>query len=495
MAFQNFWFPSQTTGYDTLGGSIRFNIKYDTGAGAANTNVAALLLKMSALDMQFEVSPSNESFRHPSITLTFANLPYDTTNNLFEQYSILNETYEFELFVDLYIDGIIFWKGIIDFDKIKRSDYYLDGSTLKYRNIKIKIYDRLAYFWFNPTLDLADLSFANYDSLTDTIEAIFALIDVASGELEYDSNLGAFTEPSGTSYDYTDLLITFIPTTTLLYSFIKSLIQGLACWIYSWNGKYYFVNRNGGSTKAIDTDYVLEKGIQKIENANPIKYINLTATIDWYNDKTPFGIHSSFANTPHTAIAGDSTVDTNKKLEVDLTSFLDFLCVVYAGATSNYPTDASTPTHGTDSWLRDLGQADPPTFYTTDIECGHYVFYFENGGLVYEPINTVEEFQINFPNMGQTVNTAAIYECIRNPGPVSYEEYIFKVQVLMNAAKDIYDDFFLTSPDVIKVKLRDISEYINLHYKFVLFSNNHRIKGAKIYLDKDIMTLDMHEVT
>ena len=203
MALQNFWFPSSTGGYETPAGSVRINIHYNTGAGASNTDIDCRLLKLSALDMPFEVDPSEGDFRFPAMDITFNNPPYDTTNNMFEQYSILNGSYETRLFVDFYLNGSVFWQGIIDFNQIKRSDYYLDGSTLKYRKIKLKVYDRLAYFWFNPTLDLDDVGYVDTQTLKAVIQNIITLLNIYSGDIDFDSNL-KITEKCGNSYDMDD---------------------------------------------------------------------------------------------------------------------------------------------------------------------------------------------------------------------------------------------------------------------------------------------------
>lgn len=493
MAFQNFWFPSQTTGYETHSGSVRINIHYNTGAGASNTDIDCRLLKLSPLDMPFEVSPSEGTFRFPSIDFTFNNPIYDATNNIFEQYSILNETYKNELLVDFYIDGSVFWQGIIDFSKIARSEYYLDGANLKYRKIKLKIYDRLAYFWFNAEKDLDDASYADDDLITTVITNTLALINISSGDIVYDAGKWGIDEACGNSYDSDDYKCDQFAGTELLKDFLKDFMLGFASWIYSWNGKYYVVARNGGTTKSIVSPFILS--VKKIENANPIEYVKASADIIWSN-KCPIlsaSVVDWDTSREHSKTYGVSTVDSAKQFLAHSEDFMDKIYIELASSPgTNYPAPLTeNPTNGTQITLEDNAQTSD--FFTEEIETGMVVSYNTEGA--HAPITVVDDDEnITFPTTGITVNTGLYYYIRREPGGPGDTTFIIKVQMLLEMAAAIYNDFFLTSPDVINVRLSDISEFVNIHYRFVIFGNNHRIKSGKFYFDKDEMILDLVQV-
>jgi hypothetical protein len=489
MSFQNFWFPSQTGGYNSSAGSLRFNIKYSTGGAATNTDVNVDLQDISDLDLPFEVSSTTQSFRHPSLSLTFANTPYNSTNNKFEQYSILNATYKTKLLIDVYVDGSIFWKGIVDFEKVKRSDYYLDGSTLKYRTIKIMFLDRLAFFWMNPIYALTDISFADYDLFDDTLEAILALADIADTEFNWSPNVGYVSEANGNTYDHSDMFIVGISTSTLVTDFLKSVMLGFACWMYYYKGKFNIVLRAGGaSSKAVSTDHILQGGLEKIENANPIEYVELTCTLDWW-EKVPFSL-GAYENVDYIKTYGNANVVDAKKFVIDTTNLMDFLCVNYAGATGVYPGATVYADAGNDTYLQDTSE----DYEANDVESGHLLDYYSGAGNYKAPISDVDADTVHFPDVDLPVNLAYIYEIKRAPGNSGYETYIYKGWKIMEYATYIYNAFYLTSPDVIRLKLRDISEYINIEYKFTIFGNNHRVRSAKITLKSDVLTVELIQV-
>ena len=494
MEDENFWFPSKTGGYTTAAGSVRINIHYDKNA-ANETNIGCELLKLSALDMPFEINPSANTFRFPAITFTFYNQEYDSSNNFFEQYSILNETYKNELFVDVYIDGAIIWQGIVDFAKIKKSDYYIDGSDLKYRKISIKCYDRLAYFWFNPVLDLDDASYADDTLLKTIIQNILAEINISSGNIIFDSNI-SIDEPHGSSYNIDDFKIRYFSGSELLKDFLKDFMLAFAIWIYSWNGKYYIVHRNGGSTTTVDADDVMT--VRKIENANPIEYIKVEDTFNWGIRATSLTLAICDSLTEDKDY-GDSDVVSAKQFVIDVSNFLDRVYIEYPGAAGIYPVGLGPATDASPSTLEDDAQGNPPDYISEDIETGHVLVFEEvtTYTSIRVSITDISTFEVTFTDIEKTPGVGGDYEytIIRNPGATGQEDEIYKIYLLLLLTAAVYNDFFLTSPDIIQTRLRDISTHINLHNKFSLLSQNYRIKGAKIYFDKDELQFDLVKVT
>ena len=262
-------------------------------------------------------------------------------------------------------------------------------------------------------------------------------------------------------------------------------------WIYYWNGKYYVVARNGGTTKSIVSPYILD--VKKIENENRIKYVKVSTDVVW-QDKCNDLVGAPWSSAiTHSKDYGDDTVVSGKQMLVDGTDFLNKIyTLVVSDPVSQYPDPAINPSGGTDSYL-DSDVEPFEGFWEEEIETGMVLIY--NDGAAPTTITDVpQDIRIAFPDYNVTVNTGLDYYCVRQPGIGANLKSIFKAELLTQMAAAIYNDFFLTSPDVINVKLRDISEFINLHYRFVLFGNNHRIKSAKFYFDKDELSFDLVQV-
>ena len=105
--------------------------------------------------------------------------------------------------------------------------------------------------------------------------------------------------------------------------------------------------------------------------------------------------------------------------------------------------------------------------------------------------------RVTFPDWDRPPGTGASYDyhVKRNPGVTGREDYIYKVQKLINLVGPVYNQWFLTGPDVHKVKLRDISEFDDFRQRYVLFSNNHRAKSISIYFDKDELLMELVQVS
>lgn len=495
MADQNFWFPSQTGSIHTKAGNLRIKIYYDDGGGASNTDVGADVRKLSPLDIPFEISPSGSSYRLPSMQITFNNPVYDATNNVFEQYSILNGTYDKDTFIKIYLDGSEKWHGIIDFSQIKKDEYYLDGSNLKYRKVVLKCYDALAYFWWHD-VDLSDINYSDEDSIKTTIDNILAEIGIATGDIIIDSNLNV-NEECGNDYDATTLLFYGLTTTDQCRDFLKEFMLYFCCWIYNYGGKFYVNLRNGGTTKAITTDYLCAN-TKKIENGNPIEYLKIKADMDWSNVwATPFD--ASLSPYEHKVEYGDSTVESAKQLIVDATDLLTKIYIDY-GAAAEYPAAGTrAPTSSSSTYLEDTGLSSPPNnFFDENIESGMKIKFVSATGNQYSHIEDLASaIRITFTDISQTPQTggANYYHVKRNPGVTGRTDYIYKVHKLIELVSSVYNDFFMTSKDIYRVRLRDISEFDDFTKRFTLFGNNHRAKAIRIYFDKDELTMDLVQVT
>lgn len=494
MADQNFWFPSQTGSIYTPAGDLRIKIYYDDGTAASNTDVGADDVKLSNLEMPFEVDSGDQSFRFSSINITFNNPIYDSSNNVFEQYSVFNSTYNKATFVKLYLDGSEIWHGIIDFSQIKKSMWYVDGSDLKYRNLNVKCYDVLAYFWFNSTT-LSDIGYSDHDSLQTTIQNIMAEVGISSGDVILDSNY-SINEACGNSYDFSDLTLVDFGSNMLCRTFLKNFLLGFGLFAYSWNADYWFVMRNGGSVKTIQNQYIVDP-IEQIENGNPIEYVRIREVKDW-DDLFDMSSGTDPSTYTHTKTYGNAD-DDNREFDILLE---DFLGRMYTQVASPQYFGGCSTTDVENGAVAEANDEDE-NFYTEEIETGMAFEYNCSGST---PQDRSPIFSVAYDaGTGSTITflqgvdcgDGSFYRIMRQAidnGSTWGQHRLYKICLLVNKAAAIYNDFFLTSPNILKIKLRDISEFINLHNKFSILSLNHRARNISISFTTDEMSLELAQV-
>ena len=108
MATKAFWFPSQTGSYSVKAGNVRLKIWYDN-ATDVNIDTNARIKKIGALKIPLEIKPSSNDYRFGSMAIDFEN-----TANVFETQLIIQESKRDETYLDVYIEGTLFWRGILD---------------------------------------------------------------------------------------------------------------------------------------------------------------------------------------------------------------------------------------------------------------------------------------------------------------------------------------------------------------------------------------------
>ena len=487
-AKRTFYFPgSGSTVYSAIG-NIRVDIWYtDTGLGSpVNTDIPIPFIP-GDLDLSFEISANDNTFRHASLKLTFANISYDATNNYFEQYSILSDTYKKETFVRVWIGGSEYWNGIIDWDSIERSSWYLDGSTLKYRKVSFTVLDILAYFWINPDKTLALVSSVD-NPMTTILQDIINLIDFDDADLITDTNFKITEVHDSLVLDMDDFKIWSLSSSTAIYSFLKDLILDCGFFMYNLLGKVYLILRAGGTTVSIDTTDIGD--VRKMENDNKIKYINIHKTVN-YND---YYYDDSYTTPPalsHAKTYGDSLVEAGKKFERDLGTFHKIYTT--HSTLGNIPSvgyndiDSGSTVH--------IYDADE-NFITDDIESGMMVTFDTASAYGTSIINKdVTTHQLNFPSVG--VTPLSMYKIFRNSGDPDdgWSLRLLKIIFLIELIGDTYNQYFLTSPDVLRVRLKDAKKYDDFEKRYVFTSLNWKIKKANIRFDEDEIVLDLVRVT
>jgi hypothetical protein len=136
------------------------------------------------------------------------------------------------------------------------------------------------------------------------------------------------------------------------------------------------------------------------------------------------------------------------------------------------------------------------SFLASDIESGMMTTFDAASGSGSSIINrSVETYRINFPSVG--ILPDSLYKIFRNPGDPddSWSTRVLKIINLIELIGDCYNQYFLTSPDVLKVRLKDAKKYDDFEKRFVFTALNWKIKKANIRFDEDEIILDLVRVT
>ena len=487
MANQHFWFPSQAGSYSLPNGdALRIDIFYDSGAGASNTDTNAELLKLHDLKIPLEVNAANKEFRFASMDFTFANNVYDITNNIFEQYAILNNTYPLDTYIIVYIGGSEFWRGMIQFDQTLRSNYYLDGSTLKYRKIKIKAADILHYFKTHD-VDLTDISYADGQTLKTIIGNICTEIGLGATDYDLDSNI-KITEDSGGSYEIWDMLIRAQTGADQVIDWLSEFAFATGTFIYNLDGKLVFTFRgNVGTALALDADDIIS--LVRKENYNKIEYVKYESDLVYNSSKMP----SAFTGLTfiHLKEAGTESQIAAKNWALDAVAIISELYITGTEA------DWGTPPTTFDATTDITAQETSANFETDNIETGDVVSLEYSAGNYDEHSSYNDHSIITSLPASDTlgfhdVGTAPANDIVLLTEAFNNRRY--KVHLLWTLIGDAYEDYYLTSPDVLAIRLRDLSAYKDFQRKYTRDGNSYKIKSAKFNIEKDQIYLELMQV-
>jgi hypothetical protein len=412
-------------------------------------------------------------FEFPNIANIFEtpNLIFDTVNQ------------KLQTFMTIYLDGNEFWWGIVDYDTIEKNDQYYD-SGWKYRSIGFTAYDRLAYFWWNSVPIIEPLFYAD-DYIYEFMDRIFAKISIISTATEYDTELGILEE-NGNAYAFTVQRLISVGDCVEVRDFLKEFMLGFAAYIYNFDGKYRVIKRTGGSETSISFNDLVDKA-SKYQSNKIIEYIKLSGIKNWT-------AYCSFTNFTHEKEYGNTSAITSRKFLHTDTKNLLMAVFVTNGESGNYPTPAdysviydSWGTMDNDGWYFRDNDKD---FLVNKIESGMVIFY-EGVGFYSAPVLIAPaRNQVKFAKVtGQDPLDSGGYYVDKRPEETTPYE-LFKIHTIILNSAAAYNEWFLTSNEILKLTLKSFNTYRNLHNRFIFDSNSHRL--AKCYLDFLKGTMEFH---
>ena len=479
MADQTFHFPaSGQTHILPDGRTLYIKIYYDSGGGATNTNTDTYLNKISPLKFDMDMDLSSDELRFNYLDIEFYNI-----GDVFENEAIINAAYDEETFIEIEIDGSLWWKGVMDQTKIIRRKYRLSSGSLVYDLIKIRFIDVIKYFW-DHAIDFADFSHANGDTMDTVFQDIGAEVGLAAGEVEVSANF-TYTEDSGVTYDSSDFRFNGYATATLVSAFLKDFMLTFACWIFFWDGKLRVIPRGGGAAQALNDDYILK--MKWLWDYQKVRYYKVEADKDWS------GITGAGPSTTQTETneGGDSGVDAENQFIYNSGEGLaDTICVIGTEYLNSYgvPDSAVANTE-----IRDAAE----NFITDVIEVGDRVRYTDTGAataysivknVAYDgglPLTTITFYPISV-----AVDDSLDYDILEAPGNKRY-----KIYKIMELAGAWYNEYFLTSVNALWVHLRDIDTHEDFDKKFTLLGKSWKIKSFDCFIVENEIKFTLIEIT
>ncbi|MDD5231527.1 MAG: hypothetical protein PHC43_09380 [Candidatus Marinimicrobia bacterium] len=471
-----YYFPGNALHYDAKVGEIFFRIWYTFDWDNA-IEIDTDCLNLESLNIPLEADPGAKTFRYANMKVTFA---YSALiENMLAD--IIAQGKREATFIDMYIDGDIYWRGMMIWENTKKNDYYINSSSnVLYKSITFDFNDAFYYLSKNNKT-LSNASYSDGIVISTLLENIIGLMGFSASDLMLDANL-SITEECGTSYDLSDLKITGLDSDMLLTEFLKDFMVELGAFIYILKGKVYVVRRSGGTTLPVSNSAIMD--LQKL-GLNLVGYVNLyinfTDADFWFIDGFSLSKTSGIKN------------ELNNTLNYEHECTLLKKCYI-AGTGAFYQPGDGYPSGGDDNELID-SEAE---YLVNNIETGD-ILYYNHYGLNWRyalVLKGITEIKIPFKysdDLQDSVQTSMEYKIENGYLTTPYPR--FKSELLAYMAADAYTDFFLTSPDVFNVILKGISTYDDISKRYVFNSLNHRARNAIINFIENTIYMEWMRVS
>ena len=327
MATAKLYFPSSGYDYKLKSGNYRLEFRYEN-ASTLNVDSDCEIIRIGDIKYFLGADYENPTYRYSYLDVEIENI-----SDFFESSDFTNGSGK--LFAEIKKSGSLWFSGYIPFRNLQRLNYYRDSSgNIKYRTIKIRIYDAL-YYYKDNNLTLNDVSFTDGDSLKDTLDTIVG--DVHTGTITYDSKTMISETIAGTTYTFSDIDISDTDTSYLISDLLANISCRLGMLIFNYNGVYYFKFRDtsgGVDMSGFDILDVKKTMLEKV-----IKYIKVSGTKDW--DIPTYSVLSDYTN--EAEYGDDAVIDDYKLLVTDNKQFLFRLGTTWSGAAA-YPSSQQAPT-------------------------------------------------------------------------------------------------------------------------------------------------------
>jgi hypothetical protein len=482
-----FWFPSQTGSYGNHA-EWRFCIYYSdsTISSPVNTNINADIIECDSLQFPFEVQPENQTVRLSTFGFTINNA-YD----ILTTFAIINEDYRNKTFIKIYRNGSNYWNGLLYFDEILYSDYYVSGGILKYKKAKLSFQDSLRYYMLN-NISLEDIGYSDGIKIRDLLNYIAQGIGCTNAII---SSFYTITDISGEQFNmhspYQELRITNQTKTTNVLKWLNEFCQALGAYYFCFGNYLYIIPRgdfNPGIIEIDDSD-ILKYSLSKDEN---ITYISYKVQ---YNNGGGYlfpGIIEYKKEVGIKGIKNDYEVDASKVISNIYfpSSYSTMDGIISDRSGNNYDYNVAD---------------DSKVWSELDVRCGD-LFGWENISDSIQRYSYVEKIcggsgptqnDLQVYGFGFNIEAGSPYTIFKGVykayDPPFTESKRFKAYLLFELIKDIYPTIFQYSNDLVQIEV-SLSIIPNLHYLVEYRGRYHRIIGANFDIVNNRAILDLKPV-
>ena len=243
---------------------------------------------------------------------------------------------------------------------------------------------------------------------------------------------------------------------------------------------------NVGTALALDADDIIN--LVRKENFNKIEYVKYESDLVYHADKMPGSFTGkTFA---HLKEAGTESQITSKNWALDAKAIISELYTVFTQA--HWGSPPTTFTSNTNLQTTFTGQ----DFIADGIEIGDVLSNQYSAG-TYD-----DHAHYDRHTMPTAIATTVIsyYDLIGFPSNTitlltkGWNNRRYKSHILHALIGDGYEDYFLTSPDVLAVRLRGVSTYKDFQRKYTRDGDSYKIKSAKLNIEKDEIYLELMNV-
>ena len=492
----NYWFPEYPTKHKTPAGEIQ--IKYWFTSSTTHNYTMGDILEIGPLNIQLgEISPSDKTFRFSDCTFVFAN-----TNNIFEtSSSIFGALKATGSFVDLYLDGVVFWRGSVDAELISKEDYYLDtDGTLKYKKVRVKVSDALNHFWKNPDLTLARASYSSSILANTLLDNITSHIGFGPLNTTFDATAESkITEANLAEYTLDDdYRYWLLPTSYSIANYLKDAMLGYGIYMYNLGDNDFWVfSRYGGTTLTVNNNDIIS--VNLIQNANAIETVSCSTVVEYDTSKIVIDVLQSTCSYEYNTGLNAATSQKYYSLNENNVLAHTYVRVEGSHTSSRYARICDSAAK---DYLADGGE----NFLLENVEPGMILYFNITGsGLRRASINKVSQTRIDFdPVFDCAVPSSSVKAYYIARWPLGDDGFyrdicmkgcsIIKGSTQGDGLADIYYEV-LNNRSILQLELYGIDTYKDLYKRFVFNGDNYRVIKASFDFMSNSVICNLMRVT
>lgn len=466
-AARKFWFPTRLT-YYALHDNFSFCIWYnDTSLSSESvSNVPAKIIQLKPLRIPLEVQPESQNVRLADFGFTITD-----AYSIFETYDILNPDYKYETYLEVYRNSTIFWTGILDWENVKKEDYYYD-SGIKYKKVSLSFIDILKYYAYQETT-LSDIGYSHGMAIGQLLKAIAQNVQLTNANV---SDFYEIADTNGTSYsiapDYTPsgnrLLITQQDSTKNVLTWLYEFALIFGAHFFTRDGYIQFHPRNDyGTTQALSSSDFYTYDVL----TDKITYTKFHAENDQYLDSGVMAWERTDGQQIANSLYEITDADVLNWIYIPI-SFQEWNGVVTFNSVASQLYDSTKD------------------FPSLGIMCGDEIrietgsgtaVYFKSAVRLASSTHKLLIYPI------QSVTSGAQY--FINAGAVGSNSIVptgnykrFKTALLADLLKNINYTFFINDTEILNVRT-DIDTLLDLEKIYTWNSKSYRIKNISYFLD------------